>query len=82
MMLHAVPLKNPGAAIIHMDGQRHGHGTLRKHQSVAFVFIDVQVIGDDLELITGHSKNVVVVNVHQENEAWNAPATDSGGIWP
>jgi hypothetical protein len=55
-----------GAAIIHVHGQRHGHGTLREHQPIAIVRIDLEVIGDDLELIARHLENFVVVNAHKE----------------
>jgi len=69
MMLDPVTLEGPGAAIIHMHGQSDGNGALRIHQAIAIIRVDVEVIGDDLELIAGHFKNVVVVDVHEESES-------------
>jgi hypothetical protein len=67
MMLNAVALKGSRAAIIHMHWQSHSDGALWKHQPFAIVLIDAQVIGDDLKLITRHSKHVVVVDTHEIN---------------
>jgi hypothetical protein len=67
MMLNAVALKSSRAPIIHMHWQGHSDGALWKHQPFAIILIDAQVIGDDLELITRHSKHVVVVNTHEIN---------------
>jgi hypothetical protein len=66
-MLNAVTLESSGAAIVHMHRQGHRDGTLWKHQALAIVLIDAQVISDDLKLITRHSKYVVVVNTHEIN---------------
>ena len=43
-------------------GKRHGNGTLWIHEPLAIVLIDTQVIGDDLKLIAGHLKHVIVVD--------------------
>jgi len=64
MMLNAVALKSSRAAIIHVDRQGHCDGTLWIHQPFTIILIDAEVIGDDLKLITRHSKHVVVVNTH------------------
>ena len=67
MMLNAITLKSSRAAVIHVDRQGHGDGALGIRRPFAIVLIDVQVIGDDLKLIAGHLKHVVVVDSH-ENE--------------
>src|SRR5205807_97800 len=64
-MLNAITLESSRAAVIHVHRQRHGDGTLRIHQPIAMVSIDVQVIGDDRKLIAGHLEHVVVVNSHE-----------------
>ena len=66
VMLHAVTLESLGAAVVHVHRQRDGHGALRIHEPIAIVLIDVQVIGDDLELVAGHLEDFVVVNAHKE----------------
>ena len=63
-MLHAITLKSFCAAIIHVHWQRHGDGTFRIHETIAMVLVDAQIIGNDLELSTGHSKHVIVVDSH------------------
>src|SRR4051812_9898569 len=67
-MLNTIALESPGTAVVHVHWQRDGNGALRIHQPVAIVFIDVEIVGDDLKLITGHSKHVVVVNVHERQQ--------------
>jgi hypothetical protein len=66
-MLNTIALKSSRAAIIHVHRQGHGNGALWIHQPLAIVLIDTQVIGDDLKLITGHLKHVIVVNTHEIN---------------
>ena len=68
MMLDPVALKSLGAAVVHVNRQSYGEGPLRVHQPVPIVLIDVQVVRDDLKLIAGHSKYVVVVNVHEKRQ--------------
>ena len=63
-MLNAITLKSFRAAVIHVHRQRDGDGAFRVHEAIAMVLIDIQVIGDHPKLIAGHSKHVVVVNVH------------------
>ena len=65
-MLDAVTLERPGAAIIHVHWKGHGDRSLGVHQAISVVLIDIQVLSDHLELSTGHSKNVVVVNMHRK----------------
>ena len=60
-MLHAITLESLGAAVVHVHRERDGDGALRVHQPIAIVLIDLQVIGDDLELVAGHLENFVVV---------------------
>src|SRR5207249_4368879 len=64
MMLNPIALKSSRAAIIHVHWQGHCDGALRIHQPVAIVLVDAEVIGNDLKLVTCHSKHVVVVNTH------------------
>ena len=56
-------------------GKGHRHGALRIHEPVAIVLVDVQIIGNDLELVAGHSENVVVVNVHERARKVRTPRT-------
>ena len=65
-MLHAITLEGLRAAIVHVNRQRDGEGTFRIHESIAIVLIDLQVVGDNLELVTGHREHIVVVNAHKE----------------
>src|SRR5439155_19111958 len=65
MMLNPIALKSSRAAIIHVHWQGHCDGALRIHQPVAIVLVDAEVIGNDLKLVTCHSKHVVVVNTHE-----------------
>ena len=49
------------------------------HQPIAIVSVDVQVIGDDLELVAGHLENFVVVDAHRRNSiGLEAPETAHG----
>jgi len=64
VMLDAVSLKSSRAAVVHMHGQGHCDGSLWKHEPLAIVLVDAQVIGDDLKLIAGHLEYLVVVNSH------------------
>ena len=66
-MLNAVTLESSCAAIIHVHGERYGKCAFWKHQALAIVLIDAQVVGDDLKLITRHLKYVVVVDTHEIN---------------
>jgi hypothetical protein len=65
-MLNAVGLERSCATIIHMHWQRHSDGALRIHQPLAIILIDAQIVGDDLKLITGHLKHVIVVDTHEK----------------
>src|SRR6266487_1185105 len=67
MMLNPVTLESSRAAIIHVHRQGHGDGALWIHQTFAIILIDAQVIGDDLKLVTRHSKYVVLVDTHEIN---------------
>ena len=65
MMLHAITLKSLRGAVVHVHRKRHRDGALRIHQPIAIVAIDVQIIGNDRELIAGHLEYVVVINIHK-----------------
>jgi hypothetical protein len=69
MMLHAVTLKCFDAPVIAMDGERHGDGPLRMEHPLAHIGIEIQVIGDDLELLRGHGVSGISVDVHLGNES-------------
>jgi hypothetical protein len=64
-MLHAIPLKSLRASIVHVHRERDGDCALRVHEPIAIVAVDVQVIGNDRELIASHLEYVVVINVHK-----------------
>jgi hypothetical protein len=71
VMLNSIALKSFRAPIIHVHRQRDSDGALGKHEPFAVVLINAQVIGDDLKLIAGHPKNVVLVNMHEaERESY------------
>ena len=61
-MLDAVSLEGLGAPIVHVDRQGHGDGALGIRRPFAVAFVDVQIIGDDPELVARHSENLVIVN--------------------
>ena len=65
MMLHPITLESLCRAVVHMDWKCDGDGALRIHEAIAIVRVDVQIIGDDRELIAGHLKYVVVINIHK-----------------
>ena len=65
MMLHPIPLESLCRAVVHMDWKCDGDGALRIHEPIAIVVIDVQIIGNDRELIAGHLEYVVVINIHR-----------------
>jgi hypothetical protein len=67
-MLDAVALEGLRAAVIHVHRQRHRHGALWEHEPIAIVRIDLQIIGDDLELVAGHLEDFVVVNAHKKEK--------------
>src|SRR6266481_2685014 len=69
-MLNAITLKSSRAAVVHMHRKRNGDGTLGIHQALAIVFVDAEIIGNDLELVAGHFKNFVVVNRHETNSGY------------
>ena len=54
MVLHAIALKHRGAAVVHMDRAGDRDGALRHQQPVALVHRDVEVVGDDVELLARH----------------------------
>ena len=54
VVLHAVAVEDPGAAVLHVDRAGDGDGTLGKQQAVPLVERDFQVVGDHLELLAGH----------------------------
>ena len=66
VMLHAITLEGLDAAVVHVNRERDGDGALREHEPVAIVLVDVQVIGDDLELVASHLEHFVVVNAHKK----------------
>jgi hypothetical protein len=66
VVLDAVSLEGLRAAVIHVHRERYGHGTLRQHEPIAIVRIDLQIIGNDLELVAGHLEDFVVVDAHKK----------------
>src|SRR5207248_913442 len=65
MMLHAIALKRFCAAVIHMHRQRDRDRPLRVHQPIAIVDINLQIVGDDAELLARHCEHVVIfINTH------------------
>src|SRR5688572_28543216 len=64
MMLNPVALEDFGAAIVPMNGDGDGDRTLGIFQAVAVIRRDLQVIGHQVELLAGHAKRGMVINVH------------------
>ena len=64
MMLHAVAGENASGAIVAMNGQRDGHGTLGIFEAVAFGIGNFEMVGDRVELLAGHAESRAVVNIH------------------
>src|SRR5262245_6760300 len=75
-MLHPVALEGLRIAIIHVHWESNGHRPLRVHKPIAIVFVDVEVISDDLKLVTRHLKDFVVV-YHRGG----ADALEQAGDW-
>ena len=65
VVLNAIALESLRAAIIHVHRERDRDGALREHEPIAIVGIDLEIIGDDVELIASHAKYVVVINIHR-----------------
>ena len=57
VMLNAEALKNRGAAVIPMDRHRDDDGALGQQQPVALVERDVEMVGDDMELVARHGED-------------------------
>ena len=73
MMLHPITLESLCRAVIHMDWKGDGDGALRIHEPIAIVVIDVQIIGNDRELIAGHLEDIVVINIHKRTGILECP---------
>ena len=63
-MLNTITLERFRASVVHMYRQSHGDGALGVRRPFPVVLINVQVIGDDAELVARHFENFVVVNSH------------------
>src|SRR6185503_18770080 len=64
MMLDAIAAKNFRPAIIPMDRERHDHRPFRVLEPAPIGFRDLQMVGDQIELLAGHLKSGMVVNLH------------------
>src|SRR4051812_31652229 len=73
MMLNAISLKSANTAVVHVDRQSDRHGAFRIHQPITLVAVDIQVIRDDVKLVTSHPENGVVINMHGEIAAGSPP---------
>ena len=62
VMLDAITLKGSRASVVHVHRQCHRHGALGIRRPFAIVLVDIQVIGDDLELVARHFEYFVVVD--------------------
>jgi hypothetical protein len=62
MMLDAITLEGSCAAVIHVHRQGHRYGALGICRPFTIALVDIQVIGDDLELVAGHFEDFVVVD--------------------
>ena len=67
MVLHAVALEHLRAAVIAMDRNRHCERALRNLEPIAIVGGDLEIVGHQIELLAGHAKRGVVVNVHGQS---------------
>ncbi|MEI9895897.1 MAG: hypothetical protein WDN28_18995 [Chthoniobacter sp.] len=65
MMLHAVALEGLDAPVVAMDGQGDGNGALRVEHALADIGIEIEVIGNDLELFRGHGVSGISVDIHK-----------------
>jgi len=59
-MLHPITLKSLRAAVIHVHRQGDRDGPLRVHQPIAIINVNLQIFGDDAELLARHCENVVI----------------------
>lgn len=78
MVLDAITLKGLGAAVIHVDWEGDRNGALGEHEPITVVFIDLEIIRNDLELVASHLKNIVIVNTHRKLEKISSREKDSG----
>src|SRR5437879_1071542 len=63
-MLDAIPLECLRAAVVHVHWKSDRNGAFGIRCPFAIVRVDIQVIGNDLELVAGHLENFIVVNRH------------------
>jgi hypothetical protein len=61
------------AAVVHVNRKRDGDRALREHEPITIVAIDLQIIGDDLELVASHLEYFVVVNAHKKSRESRMP---------
>ena len=73
MMLHPMAREHPCRSIITMNRQRHSHGALRILDPGAIVLRDLQIIRNQIELLAGHVKRRMIVNLHARTIAEPMP---------
>ena len=54
MALHTISGEHRGAPVVHVDGAGDGDRALRQQQTVALVLGNLEMIGDDVELLARH----------------------------
>src|SRR5207302_6486945 len=74
VMLDAITLKCFRAAIVHVHRQRDRNRALRIHQPFPIVFVDAEIVRNDLKLVAGHFENFVVVDRHETRSEFRAPS--------
>src|SRR5687767_14915841 len=75
MVLHSVAREYTGRTVIAVNRQRHRYRTLRVFQPPAIIFGDLKIIGDQIELLAGHVKSRMIVNLHARTIAESLPNT-------
>jgi hypothetical protein len=66
-------LKRLRRSIVHVHRKRDRDRAFGIHEPIAIVAIDVQVIGNDRELIAGHLEDIVVINIHKRTGILECP---------
>ena len=82
MMLDAKAGEDFNLAVIAFDGNRDGHGTFWKFQTVAFIGLNAKAIGNDIELAAGHVEGRVLVNLHGAETNGSGAGGEGGKGFP
>ena len=78
-MLDAETLVNGGAPVIHVDRHRDDDRPLGQQQPVALVERNVEVVGDDVELVARHGEDRSGIERHRGVPPWRSGLAIASG---